>query len=98
MASKLFEDISKKGNRFLNTGDDDARQQVIAAASALIRELENPGEQLARIGWGEPSRNAALRTAFELGLLQKLATEPQSSSELASGTEADPALVGTILL
>ncbi|KAK2128743.1 S-adenosyl-L-methionine-dependent methyltransferase [Fusarium oxysporum II5] len=69
----------------------------IAAASALIQELENPGEQLARIGWGEPTRTAALRTLFDLGILQRLGEEPQSSEQLTAGTKADPVLVARAL-
>ncbi|KAJ4355342.1 hypothetical protein N0V95_003017 [Ascochyta clinopodiicola] len=79
------------------TKGDVERQQLIAAASKLINELENPAEKLARIGWGDPSRTAALQAAFELGLLQKLSEEPKKSGELAEGTGADPLLVGRIL-
>ena len=74
--------------------DEAARLRVIHDAERLIQTLENPGEVLARIGWGEPSRTAALRTAFELGLLTRLSDSPVTSTELASGTEADPVLVG----
>jgi hypothetical protein len=74
------------------------RQQLIAAASKLIEDLETPVEKLARIGWGEPSRTAALQTAFELGLLEKLGNLPQTSQTLAEGTPADAALVGMITM
>lgn len=94
MASALIDEIASSGKAFIDTNDEMARQKVIAAASALIQELENPGEQMARIGWGEPTRTAALRTAFELGLLKKLMDKPMGSVELADGTKADPALVG----
>lgn len=94
MASNILASIAKDGASFLTTSSDDSRQKLIASAAALIQELENPGEQVARIGWGEPTRNAALRTAFELGLLKKLADKPLSSRELVEGTKADPALVG----
>lgn len=76
------------------TKADTERQQLIAAASKLIEDLENPAEKLARIGWGEPSRTAALQAAFELGILEKLGNLPQGSKALAEGTAADPALVG----
>ncbi|WZH48681.1 S-adenosyl-L-methionine-dependent methyltransferase [Fusarium acuminatum] len=72
--------------------DKSAEQKVIAAASAIIQELENPGEQLARIGWGEPTQTTTLRTLFDLGILQKLGEEPQGSEQLAAGTKADPVL------
>lgn len=94
MASTLLDTIAKEGSSYLNTSSDASRQKLIASAAALIQELENPGEQAARIGWGEPTRTAALRTAFELGLLKKLADKPLCSQELAEGTKADPALVG----
>jgi hypothetical protein len=94
MSASLLESLAVDGKHFKETGDENARQKVIAAASALIQELENPGEQLARIGWGEPTRTAALRTLFDLGILQKLGEEPQGSEQLAAGTKADPVLVG----
>ncbi len=76
--------------------EDLDRLQLIAAANKLIEGLENPAEKLARIGWGEPSRTAALQTAFELGLLEKLTDHPQQSNDLAEGTGADPLLVGIL--
>ncbi|RMJ06856.1 hypothetical protein CDV36_013536 [Fusarium kuroshium] len=97
MAAALIDAVVSNGKVFTETGDEGARQQVIAAAAALIQELENPGEQLARIGWGEPTRTAAFRTGFELGLFKKLGEEPQSSEQLAAGTTADPVLVARIL-
>jgi hypothetical protein len=98
MASKLLEEIATNGQQFVNSNDDESRQKLIAAATSLVQVLENPGEQMARIGWGEPTRTAALRTAFELGLLKKLGPEPRSSRDLASGTKADPLLVGELCL
>jgi hypothetical protein len=95
MAELLLKEIAENGKQFIESKNDAARQKIIAAANALIQELENPGEQMARIGWGEPSRTAALRTAFELGLLKKLANKPQDSKQLAAGTPADPVLVGS---
>jgi hypothetical protein len=94
MAASLVESLAIDGKHFTETGDETSRQKIIATASALIQELENPGEQLARIGWGEPTRTAAFRTLFNLGILQKLGQEPQSSKQLAAGTKADPVLVG----
>ena len=96
MAALLLQSIAADGEKLLQTGDNLARQALIASASALIQELENPGEQLARIGWGEPTRTAALRTLFDLKILQKLGQAPQGSEQLAAGTEADPILVGMI--
>lgn len=94
MAAALIDAVASNGKVFTETGDEGARQKVIAAAAALIQELENPGEQLARIGWGEPTRTAAFRAGFELGLFKKLGEKPQSSEQLAAGTTADPVLVG----
>ncbi|KAF4448913.1 Sterigmatocystin 8-O-methyltransferase [Fusarium austroafricanum] len=97
MATSLLEALATNGKLFTETGDENARQKIIATASALIQELENPGEQLARIGWGEPTRTAAFRTLFDLGILQKLGEEPQSSEQLAAGTKADTVLVARAL-
>lgn len=94
MAASLIDDIVENGKLMKESNDEAARVKVITAAGKLIQELENPGEQLARIGWGEPSRTAALKTAFELGLLKKLSQlKPLSSAQLADGTKADPQLV-----
>lgn len=91
----FLKDVATSGALFFSSKAEEARQQTIAAATALIHELETPPETLARIGWEEASRTAALQTAFELGILSKLDNEtPRSSEELAKGTEADPALVG----
>ncbi|PCD33485.1 hypothetical protein AU210_009710 [Fusarium oxysporum f. sp. radicis-cucumerinum] len=97
MAASLLESLAIDGKHFIETGVETSRQKIIAAASALIQELENPGEQLARIGWGEPTRTAALRTLFDLGILQRLGEEPQSSEQLTAGTKADPVLVARAL-
>lgn len=74
---------------------DVERRQLIDIATQVVNVLENPAEKLARIGWGEPSRTAALQAAFELGLLDQLDNEPKSSQVLAANTVADPLLVGT---
>jgi hypothetical protein len=97
-ATSLTSSLVKAAHVWEESAEESARQQLIAAAGKLIEELENPAEKLARIGWGEPSRTAALQTAFELGLLQKLSEEPKGSAELAEGTGADPLLVGKLLL
>ncbi|KAB5578040.1 S-adenosyl-L-methionine-dependent methyltransferase [Coniochaeta sp. 2T2.1] len=93
MASTPLQFIAQDGELFLSSSNDLARLRVIAAAETLIREFENPGEQMAHIGWGEPSRTAALRTAFELGLMEKLGRKPMGSFELSEGTKADPDVV-----
>ena len=96
MATALIDSITKHGQTWHGSPDEATRVQLIADARSLILELERPFEQMARIGWGEPSRTASLRTAYELGLLAKLSAEdPLSSARLAEGTTADPGLVGT---
>ncbi|KAL6400972.1 o-methyltransferase [Ilyonectria robusta] len=94
MAFLLIDELATNGKLYLNTHDEVARKKLISAATELILTLENPGEIMARIGWGEPTRTAALRTAFELGLLEKLGENPVGSEALAAGTKADPTLVG----
>lgn len=96
MASSLIAAITKHGKHFLASQSEPSRQRLLAAATSLVHELETPGEKMARIGWGEPTQTAALRTAFELGLLKKLHDDekrPMSSEQLADGTEAEPLLV-----
>jgi hypothetical protein len=94
MASDLLDVIARNGKAFQDTEDEVARRKTITAARALIASLENPAEQLARIGWGEPTRTAALQVAFELGLLEKLNDKPMSSTQLAEGTKGTPEIVG----
>ncbi|KAJ6439554.1 O-methyltransferase [Purpureocillium lavendulum] len=93
MAAKLIDDIATLGRTFLDSDDGAARTSLIAAAEALIVELYTPFELAGRLGFGEPSRTAAVRVAFELGLLKGLADEPRTSEQLAAGTIADPVLV-----
>ncbi|KAH7015700.1 S-adenosyl-L-methionine-dependent methyltransferase [Ilyonectria destructans] len=97
MASSLIDELATNGKLYLDTRDEVARKKLISAATELILTLENPGEIMARIGWGEPTRTAALRTAFELGLLEKLGENPVGSEALAAGTKADPTLVARTL-
>ena len=94
MAAALIDEIARNGELLRESSDEGARQRLIEASDKLIQELENPIEKLARVGWGEPTRTAALRTAFELGLLTKLSDNPMSSTQLAEGTKAAPQLVG----
>ena len=95
MAANLLEEIAKNGKNFITSGDDASRQAIIASAARLIVELENPMEQTARIGWGQPTRSVALWTCFKLGLFKKLLDKPMSGADLAEGTPADPKLVCT---
>ena len=50
MNSTVLATIAKEGAAYLGTSSDASRQKLIASATALIQELENPGEQVARIG------------------------------------------------
>ena len=93
MASELIDSITKDGRHFIDTQDEASRQRLLAAATSLIHKLETPSEKVARIGWGEPTQAAALRTAFDLGLLDKLNDEPLSTKALAAKTQADALLV-----
>lgn len=96
----LLNAIAQNGSLFLQNPDstgDSARHEIIAAATRLIHELESPGEALARISWEEPSRTASLRIAHDLDLFANLKPEtPQTSSQLAENTKADPVLVGKL--
>jgi len=91
------QDLLQNVQEWNSTSDDTARQRAIALATKIIDDLESPPEKLARIGWGEPSRTAALQAAFDLDIFPKLRDDPQSSAQLAKGTKADPLLVARIL-
>lgn len=94
-ATSLIHEINN--NTYLLSGNDKAaKKKIIAAAEGLIQELETPGEQLIRILWEGPGRTAALRVAFDLGILKKLSDKPQTSGELIEGTGADPVLIGIV--
>ncbi|KAL3959864.1 hypothetical protein ACCO45_004981 [Purpureocillium lilacinum] len=98
MAARHLEGIAALGEAFLlDPSDRAARLKLLDAADALAMELYTPFELVARITWGETSRTAALRVAFELGLLRNLDSEPQTSQQVATGTVADPVLVARIL-
>lgn len=96
--STLLESIQQNGSLIVNGSepmDETARTKLLAAATSLIHQLEKPGDILERIGWGEPSRTAALRVVFDLGLFAKLdSITPSTSAQLTEGIEADPVLVG----
>lgn len=94
MATPLIEDIAKNVRLVEDANDEEARKNIVAAANELIDKYEKPIDKLARFGWKEPSRMAALRTAFELGLFTTLEDEPMTSAQLAEGTKAEPLLVG----
>lgn len=98
--SKLFDTIAQNSSLISQNPelmDGHARQNVIAAATSLIHQLETPGETLARIGWGQPSLAAALRVAHDLGLFTKLNPNvPVTSAQMARGIAADPLLIGKL--
>jgi len=96
-AGPLTSSLIAAAQAWQDTKADSDRRHFIAAANKLVEDLETPAETLARIGWGEPSRTAALQTAFELGVLEKLSDLPQTGQTLAEGTSADSALVGRIV-
>lgn len=57
MASAILETIIREGDSYLNTSSDASRQKLIASATALIQELENPGEQAATYWMGRTNEN-----------------------------------------
>jgi hypothetical protein len=97
-AESLTSSLIAAAQAWPDTKADGDRRQLIVAANKPIEDLENPAETLARIGWGEPSRTAALQTTFELGLLEKLSDIPQTSQALPEGTPAGQELVGMIAM
>ena len=76
------------------------RQEMIAKARSLISTLEAPMETILYMGMAEPARTAALRTAIDMGLFEKLAADggkEKNSQQLADATKTDPALIGELM-
>ena len=75
------------------------RQEMIAKARSLISTLEAPMETVLYMGMAEPARTAAVRTAIDMGLFEKLAADGgkgKNSQQLADATKTDPALIGEL--
>ncbi|KAL6361231.1 hypothetical protein LRP88_04696 [Fusarium phalaenopsidis] len=88
---KVIHAVVSNGKLFTETGDEGARQKVIAAAAALILELENPGEQLARIDWARILKHlAANGIVKEVGMDQHVATPFSMSTR-------DPTMEGGLI-
>ena len=77
------------------------RQEMIAKARSLISTLEAPMETILYMGMAEPARTAAVRTAIDMGLFEKLAADGgkgKNSQQLADATKTDPALIGEFIV
>ncbi len=80
--------------------NEEARRQCLAAARSLVYALESPLEAILRLNYAEPAHAAAIRTAVDLNLFEKLeqgAGDPVTTSKLAESTGADPALLPRLL-
>ena len=79
MDSSLVKEIVENSNLLQSSDDNVARLKAIMAAYKLASDLETPAEKTVRVAWGEPSRAAALKIAYELSLLSKLSDTPISN-------------------
>ncbi|KAI8627846.1 S-adenosyl-L-methionine-dependent methyltransferase [Xylariaceae sp. FL1651] len=92
MANSLLKEITENGRLFIDSKDDVARQRTIAAASALIQELENPGEQMARIGWAEPALVArTLKHLAANGIVKEVGIDQYVGTSFSMATN-DPTI------
>lgn len=95
----LLEDVFSNGLSLAH-GEVNARRELLVTVRSLFFELETPVEAILRIAWAEPALSAVARVAIELNLFEKLTKDnsiSKSTSQLATMTGADPALLGRIL-
>ena len=79
------------------SGNDEARQQCLAAARSLCYALETPRESVLRLHYAELSHQAAIRVGIDLDLFKVLDNgtgKPVHTLELAKRTNSDPQLLG----
>ena len=91
----LLGQVHANGNDL--AGNENARQQCLAAARSLCYALETPRESILRLHYAELAHQAAIRTGIELKLFEALSdgdTKPVHTSQLAKTTGADPQLLG----
>jgi len=91
----LLKTVNSTGNDL--SGNEDARQQCLAAARSLCYALETPRESVLRLHYAELAHQATIRTGIELDLFKALESgngKPVHTSELAERTHADPQLLG----
>ena len=97
--AELLAEIHTTGGK-LEAGDREARRQCLAAARSLVYALEAPLEAILRLNYAEPAQAAAIRTAFDINLFEKLeqhAGNPVTTSKLAESTGTDPELLSRLL-
>ena len=79
---------------------EEARQACLTAARNLQFALEKPTESILRTRVAEPAHHAALQTAVDLGIFQKMAESGEkvmSATHLAVLTDADVELLARLM-
>jgi hypothetical protein len=102
-ALNILSEIAELGNGF-KSGEQGAREGLLAAASRLISSLQHPTENALQLLWMQPTHLAVVRMAVEIQLFQAMLSTPpagERSAAIASrcvpkGT-VDPVLVARML-
>ncbi|CAD6575077.1 MAG: hypothetical protein ASARMPREDX12_007082 [Alectoria sarmentosa] len=95
----LLNQIASNGDN-LQKGGEEARQACLTATRNLQFALEKPTESILRARVAEPAHHAALRTAVDLGIFQKMAERGEkvtSATHLAALTDADVVLLARLM-
>lgn len=93
----LLKQIASNGD---NLQKEEARQSCLTAARKLQFALEKPTESILRARVAEPAHHAALRTAVDLGIFQKMADsgdKATSVTHLAALTDVDAVLLTRLM-
>lgn len=96
----LLDQIVSTGKSYLDNEDDTARLELQEKISRLSIQLESPAEFVTKLGFAEPARNAALRTALELGIfdiLRNAQNHAVSVLDITNTTGADATLIARLL-
>ena len=94
-ASRLLDDLTANKETWRASDGHleyhDSRD-IIVKAESLIAALESPIEWTLRTMWQEPTRNAAVRVAIDVGIFKSLSNAGEAgktSKELTFSTNAD---------
>ncbi|KAI0887606.1 S-adenosyl-L-methionine-dependent methyltransferase [Annulohypoxylon maeteangense] len=96
--AQALKQVAEDGEKFM-TGDQAARERLVASARELVLAAETPVETVLWNIWAVPTRTVASRIAVDLKIFETAVKNggcPKSSEDLAAATGASPTLVKRI--
>ncbi|KAK6400874.1 hypothetical protein LTR81_023915 [Elasticomyces elasticus] len=97
MASpKITQLLAQVASTGVQAATASGRNAALSAARSLVAALETPAERITRMSWYDPLLIAVVRLSIDVKLFSKLQEQggkPMTTSELASATSTDPALL-----